>query len=103
MEYSLTINLRVIPSMANCLNPCSNGILSDSKFIGKSLLVLIVLILVLMEYSLTMENFEIMRMTWKVLILVLMEYSLAKEYDSESKKPRVLILVLMEYSLTLFR
>ena len=57
------------------LNPCSNGILSDGHEGIKVNLYGSVLILVLMEYSLTLQN-SFLSNRLLVLILVLMEYSL---------------------------
>ena len=41
-----------------CLNPCCNGILPDTSCSGDDLFELSVLILVVMEYSLTYEKIE---------------------------------------------
>ena len=54
MEYSLTVGYQYCKNNTDCLNPYSNGILTDMKtrveLFGTS-----VLILILMEYSLTLE------------------------------------------------
>ena len=55
MEYSLTYTAQVNQIMSNCFNPYSNGILSDAFGHGLATL-LFVLILILMEYSLTVRN-----------------------------------------------
>ena len=57
-----------------CLNPYSNGILPDSTLVVLAAL-FIVLILILMEYSLTF-HLTIKYSAGGVLILILMEYSL---------------------------
>ena len=53
MEYSLTFVGVFTLTFAICLNPCSNGVLSDSSGLRKILRWIQVLILILMEYSLT--------------------------------------------------
>ena len=55
MEYSLTQQLKKIPSVASGLNPYSNGILSDILYCNQ-LKNTHVLILILMEYSLTTKS-----------------------------------------------
>ena len=81
------------------LNPCSNGIPSDCIIGNHNGYALRVLILVLMEYPLTQLN-SIRVMKTKVLILVLMEYPLTITVISSTDLYEVLILVLMEYPLT---
>ena len=63
--------------MNHCLNPYSNGILTDSCLFN-SLRKVNVLILILMEYSLT-NRFTMKTGGELVLILILMEYSLTCE------------------------
>ena len=105
-----------------CLNPCSNGMLSDISFNKKLIAKLRVLILVLMECSLT-DYISISMLNDFVLILVLMECSLtyieckAVKFQCclnpcsngmlsdlnelrAAQAEKVLILVLMECSLT---
>ena len=60
---------------------------------------MIVLILVLMEYPLTLFS-TVMRTHLHVLILVLMEYPLTRGEQPGVRLQQVLILVLMEYPLT---
>ena len=74
MEYSLT----------KCFRECING----SS----------VLILVLMEYSLTAIHKLMPESKWPVLILVLMEYSLTNFQLRYDQNTNVLILILMEFS-----
>ena len=71
-------------SNQSSLNPCSNGIPSDWQQIQKWLTAW-VLILVLMEYPLTICNFAI-NAEFYVLILVLMEYPLTWSGSSFSGK-----------------
>ena len=64
MEYSLTEDMKSLDKRADeCLNPCSNGILSDLKEQKPHQQVLRVLILVLMEYSLTQKVEDVLSYT----------------------------------------
>ncbi len=55
-----------------------------------------------MEYSLTLGGIET-NLRSDVLILILMEYSLTDDNNKpNTEEPTVLILILMEYSLTVF-
>ena len=54
-----------------------------------------------MEYSLTLPELLKIRIQIFVLILILMEYSLTTESGYSNDGVTVLILILMEYSLTL--
>ena len=56
MECSLTSYKIIETQNTECLNPCSNGILSDFIMLKGFMLKEIVLILVLMECSLTLMN-----------------------------------------------
>ena len=56
MEYSLTHCTWYIKSLNTCLNPYSNGILSDCNHRRNFISSNSVLILILMEYSLTLET-----------------------------------------------
>ena len=92
-----------------CLNPCSNGILSDCFVVTVANAQEIVLILVLMEYFLTTtirlsfrsstkslnpcsngmlsdKTFTCLQQAKSVLILVLMEYSLTVKNEEEAAK-----------------
>ena len=75
MEYSLIFVAKLPTSHYRCLNPYSNGILSDLSAVLILKKAMLVLILILMEYSLISGiRSPISRHT--VLILILMEYSL---------------------------
>ena len=83
-----------------CLNPYSNGILSDDEKLPDDCWGEFVLILILMEYSLTALGLVLFAAAI-VLILILMEYSLTNMTVITRMSTRiVLILILMEYSLT---
>ncbi len=82
-----------------CLNPYSNGILPDKQLSMALLSPSMVLILILMEYSLTLAVYLTDNGKF-VLILILMEYSLTSVNSPFAGLALVLILILMEYSLT---
>ena len=84
------------------LNPYSNGIPSDSVLNLEECASVRVLILILMEYPLTLASLVIIG-SLTVLILILMEYPLTPYYDVLLLTQKdVLILILMEYPLTFF-
>ena len=56
MEYSLTFIRGTIVWLLPCLNPYSNGILTDVLRFSPSTQTTLVLILILMEYSLTIAS-----------------------------------------------
>ena len=76
MEYSLTLSGLQSVLVPCCLNPYSNGILSDHLLEEKGFTLEDVLILILMEYSLTGKSGRRPFGRYAVLILILMEYSL---------------------------
>ena len=60
MEHSLTLYRTGVSCPIQCLNPYSNGTLSDLNAMPKFSEVIQVLILILMEHSLTtIENYEV--------------------------------------------
>ena len=73
MEYSQTRLCQNGQRRQRCLNPYSNGILTDGNGMKTVVLDAQVLILILMEYSQTSENYY--QKSEYVLILILMEYS----------------------------
>ena len=99
MEYSQTSSKTASPKLPSCLNPYSNGILTNLGWGAAASAYKEVLILILMEYSQTttaVNNNEVVT----VLILILMEYSQTPIGTGYSIPILVLILILMEYSQT---
>ena len=86
--------------LTSCLNPCFNGICSQRSSQWVTAHIVCVLILVLMEYALRERIVRVFGNENDVLILVLMEYALRVLLDAAKKGAAVvLILVLMEYAL----
>ena len=77
MEYTLRDVIEsLIKDGAKSLNPCFNGIYSQSTYKEGESKVIFVLILVLMEYTLRANPWSEKEDVAAVLILVLMEYTL---------------------------
>ena len=92
--------MSIVTRKQRSLNPCCNGILPDlhgrvRRMVGKS-----VLILVVMEYSLTREGWEIGNTEARLNPCCNGILPDSEEYKTSFVPPSVLILVVMEYSLT---